>query len=118
MDEKLAKPMKDSSEPTKLGTKWLWLYTYIRTPCCIGYSIYGLVAVLPGILSIPRILTEEPLIALGLSILTGSIGLYTVLLIGLIRRRAWGHTLNYWVLIIEVLVFPLGGSNEGTLRTI
>ena len=74
-----------------IGKQWLWFYTYIRLPLSI-------------LLSLNQLITAKDI-----SLLVGLIGLIILLIcnfVGLSRRTAWGYKLNWYVLVIECLLFP------------
>ena len=76
-----------------ISKKWLWFYTYIRLPLSI-------------LLSLNQLITAKDI-----SFLVGLIGMGLIILlicnyVGLSRRTAWGYKLNWYVLVIECLLFP------------
>ena len=75
----------------KPGMRWLYLWTYVRLPLSV------LICVLSAA-------TEEPVeAALGL-IWAGFLGFVAY---GLATRKRWGWTLNWVVIYMEVLFYPL-----------
>lgn len=102
MDEELIKPMKDPFKPAKLGIRWLRFYANIRLPLSIILAFLGIFQVFFALESG----TQNPLLFLLLLGYVAFIALLIFTCLGLKARKWWGWNLNWWLLIIEVLVYP------------
>ena len=92
---------------TPLPTQWLKFYTNVRIPFGILYTLF----VLP-----PAVAHETSRIVAVVNIaLTGAgVTLLLFLFFGLRRRRAWGWRLNWVVLVLETLTFPIQRTSDAT----
>ena len=92
-------PEQPQFVPPELPTRWLKFYTYVGIPLGILYWISQLFSIL-----------QQPEQVLALVVSAIDIGLLVFLFVGLHRRRLWGWRLNWFVLVLEVLIRPANAA--------
>ena len=99
-----------SGKEAGVSTVWLNFYVYVRIPLGILLSlIQGIPA---GFLAYPL---QPSVVVFTLAFAVFDICLAIFLLIGLHRRRLWGWKLNWFVLVLEVFVRPIGKMDDAVV---
>jgi hypothetical protein len=103
-----SKKPKEPEEEKGLPIRWLNFYVNVRLPLGILFSVIGLIVFA---------LSANDTISLLVTLIdTGfSICLFIFLFIGLHRRRLWGWRLNWFVLVLEVMLRPLDKADDLTM---
>ena len=92
---------------TPLPMQWFKFYTYVRIPLGILYVLF----VAPFQIAQA---TSRTVAAVIVAIAAVDVVLLLFLFFGLHRRRLWGWRLNWFVLALETLLFPLLGVRDVT----
>jgi len=94
-----------------LSVRWLNFYVNVRIPLGIVVSVIGLIVFA---------LSANDTIALIVALIFTAfdICLSIFLFIGLRRRRLWGWRLNWFVLVLEVLLRPLDEADDLTMYVV
>lgn len=111
-EEAFYEKTKQSSEgETEKGLpiRWLNFYVYVRIPLGI------LISVVSGLASFALYPDDPAVLLFVLGLTAFDLCLAIFLLIGLHRRRLWGWRLNWFVLVLEVLLRPLDKAEDATM---
>ena len=98
-------------EEKGFSNRWLDFYVNVRIPLGIVVSVIGLIVFALSV--------NDPIALLVTLIFTAfDICLSIFLFIGLHRRRLWGWRLNWFVLVLEVLLRPLDKADDLTMYVV
>jgi len=102
MDVPAPLPVLKAEADKHLPTRWLNFYVYFRIPV-------GIVLSVPSALALVASYSDDPTSVLLILTLEALLVCFCVFLfVGLHRRRFWGWRLNWYSLVLDVVLNPLG----------
>jgi hypothetical protein len=106
-----SKMPKEPEEEKFLPIRWLNFYVNVRIPLGVLFSLIGLIVFA---------LSANDTITLIVTLIFTAfdICLSIFLFIGLHRRRLWGWRLNWFVLVLEVMLRPLDKADNLTMYVV